>query len=153
MSDVEVSRTETLTRQQAAEMLSALATALCDGAEVEVQLGASTLRLHVPDQLRYEVGVEVDGDEVELEVELTWSTAKPAAAATKPAAAPTRPPSSSKPAAGTARDATPSVSVPVAEADVARPAAPGRAVRRDNGRTMPGAIVYPCSGTGYPSAG
>ena len=75
MSDVEVKRTESLTRQQAAERLSAMATALADGGHVEVQLGASTLKLHVPDHVRCEVEVEVDGDEVELEVELKWSLA------------------------------------------------------------------------------
>jgi amphi-Trp domain-containing protein len=75
VSDVEVSRTESLTRQEAAERLSAMATALADGGHVEVQLGASTLKLHVPDHVRCEVEVEVDGDEVELELELKWSTA------------------------------------------------------------------------------
>jgi amphi-Trp domain-containing protein len=74
MSDVEASRTESLTRQEAAQRLSALATALADSGHVEVQLGASTLKLHVPDHVRYEVEIEVDGDEVELELELKWST-------------------------------------------------------------------------------
>ena len=52
-----------------------MATALADGGHVEVQLGASTLKLHVPDHVRCEVEVEVDGDEVELELELKWSLA------------------------------------------------------------------------------
>ena len=89
MSDVEVSRTESLTRQEAAQRLSALATALAEGGHVKVQLGASTLKLHVPDHVRCEVEVEVDGDEVELELELKWSMtaapgepAEPAAPAT-----------------------------------------------------------------------
>ena len=58
------------------EALSALAAALADGGHVKVQLGASTLKLHVPDQVRCEVDVEVDGDEVELELELKWSTVR-----------------------------------------------------------------------------
>jgi amphi-Trp domain-containing protein len=84
VSDVEVSRTDSLTRQEAAQRLSALATALAEGGHVKVQLGASTLKLHVPDHVRCEVEVEVDGDEVELELELKWSTvaAEPAAPAT-----------------------------------------------------------------------
>jgi amphi-Trp domain-containing protein len=86
VSDVEVSRTESLTRQEAAQRLSALATALAEGGHVKVQLGASTLKLHVPDHVRCEVEVEVDGDEVELELELKWSMAaapaEPAAPAT-----------------------------------------------------------------------
>ena len=73
MSDVEVSRTESLTRHEAARRLSALAAALADGGRVVVELGASKLTLHVPDHVECEVEVEVDGDEVELE--LKWSTA------------------------------------------------------------------------------
>jgi amphi-Trp domain-containing protein len=75
MSDVEISRTESLTRHQAAKRLAALAAALGDDGHVEVELGASTVKLHVPDHVRCEVEVEVDGDEVEFEVELKWSTA------------------------------------------------------------------------------
>jgi amphi-Trp domain-containing protein len=75
MSDVEFSRKQTLTRHEAADRLSALAAALADRGDVEVELGASTLKLRVPDHVRCEVEVEVDGDEVELEVEFTWSTA------------------------------------------------------------------------------
>jgi amphi-Trp domain-containing protein len=86
VSDVEVSRTESLSRQEAAERLSAMATALADGGHVKVQLGASTLKLHVPDHVRCEVEVEVDGDEVELELELKWSTAPAPAQAAAPSA-------------------------------------------------------------------
>ena len=84
MSDVEVSRTESLTRHEAARRLSALAAALADGGRVVVELGASKLTLHVPEHVECEVEVEVDGDEVELELELKWSTsaAEPAAPAT-----------------------------------------------------------------------
>lgn len=82
MSDVEVKRTETLTRHEAAERLSALAAALAKGGHVEVALGASKLKLHVPDSVRCEVEVEVDGDEVELELELKWSTTPEPAPAT-----------------------------------------------------------------------
>ena len=34
------------------------------------------MELKVPDNLRFEAEVEVDGDEVELEFELKWSTAR-----------------------------------------------------------------------------
>jgi amphi-Trp domain-containing protein len=74
MSDLEISRKQILTRHEAAERLSALAAALADRGDVEVDLGASTLKLSVPDHVRCEVEVEVDGDEVELEVEIKWST-------------------------------------------------------------------------------
>jgi amphi-Trp domain-containing protein len=98
VSDVEVSRTETLTRHEAARRLSALAAALDHGGRVEVELGASKLTLHVPDHVECEVEVEVDGDEVELELELKWSTAP---AADPPAEGPV----GTKPAARRARTA------------------------------------------------
>lgn len=75
MSDVEISRKESLSRKDAAHRLSVLAAALAEGGHVEVELGASTVKLHVPDNVQCEVEVEVDGDEVELEVELKWSLA------------------------------------------------------------------------------
>ncbi|RBM22200.1 amphi-Trp domain-containing protein [Prauserella sp. PE36] len=75
VSDVEVKRTESLTRQEAARRLAALAEAMENGGgHVELALGVSKLKIHVPDEIRCEMEVEVDGDEVELEVELKWST-------------------------------------------------------------------------------
>jgi len=87
MSDVEVKHEETLTRDEAARRLAALAAALSDGDDVELALGASTVKVHVPDEVRVEVELEIDGDEVELEVELKWSTGKPKRSST---AAPVR---------------------------------------------------------------
>lgn len=75
MSDVEVSRAESLSRREAARRLAALAESLANGGRVEVELGASRLKLSVPDQVRCEIEVEIDGDEIELELELKWSTA------------------------------------------------------------------------------
>jgi amphi-Trp domain-containing protein len=74
VADVELEQKELLTRQEAATRLSALAKALADGGEVEIELGATTVKLHVPDQLRTEFEIEVDGDEIELELELKWSS-------------------------------------------------------------------------------
>ena len=54
-----------------------MSAALAEGCHVKVQLGASTLTLHVPDHVRCEVEVELDGDEVELELELKWSMGAP----------------------------------------------------------------------------
>jgi amphi-Trp domain-containing protein len=75
MADVELEQKESLTRQEVAQRLSALAKALAQGGDVEIQLGPSTVKLHVPDEVRTEFEVEVDGDEIELELELKWSTA------------------------------------------------------------------------------
>ncbi|HYJ54555.1 MAG TPA: amphi-Trp domain-containing protein [Mycobacterium sp.] len=84
MSDIEVKREDTLTRAEAAQRLAALAEGLSNGGTVEFALGASTVKVHVPDELRCEVEIEIDGDEVEFEVELKWTTRKPATR--KPAA-------------------------------------------------------------------
>lgn len=82
MSDVKVQQKQTLSRQEAARFLTALAEGLGDDGKVTVQLGSSTLELSVADHVGYELEVEVDGDQIELELELKWSTsgasAKPA---------------------------------------------------------------------------
>ena len=76
MSDVEVKREETLTREEAARQLAALATALAAGDKVELALGASMVKVHVPDEVRCEIEIEIDSDEIELEIELKWTTGK-----------------------------------------------------------------------------
>lgn len=83
MSDMKVELKESLTRQQAADKLSALARALAEDGKVDLELGETTVSLRVPDEVRSEFEVEVDGDELELELELKWSTARaePAVAA------------------------------------------------------------------------
>jgi amphi-Trp domain-containing protein len=75
MSDVEVTYKEPLTREETARCLSALAAALADVGEVELELGATTMKVHVPEKVHCKVEVEIDQDEVEFEVELTWPTA------------------------------------------------------------------------------
>lgn len=82
MSDIEVKREDTLTRAEAAQRLAVLAEGLANGGTVEFALGASTVKVHVPDEVRCEVEIEIDGDEVEFEVELKWTTRKPKAVAT-----------------------------------------------------------------------
>ncbi|MBP2328701.1 amphi-Trp domain-containing protein [Kibdelosporangium banguiense] len=76
MSTLEVTRQELLTRDEAARRLSALAAALANGEKVEVALGSSSVKIHVPDHVRCEIEVEVDREDVELEVELKWTTSE-----------------------------------------------------------------------------
>jgi amphi-Trp domain-containing protein len=76
MSDVKVELKESLTRQQAADRLSAFAKALSQGGEVDLELGGTSVSLGIPEELRGEFEVEVDGDEFELELELKWSSAR-----------------------------------------------------------------------------
>lgn len=97
MSDVELKRKQTLTRHQAAERLRAFAAALDDGGHVELDISGTTLKVHVPEQVRAEFEIEVDGDEIELELELKWSTSPEPAAAEATGAEPAATKAATKP--------------------------------------------------------
>ena len=86
MVDVEITRKTRLTRKQAGERLIALGKALTAGTRAEVGSDGDSIRFTVPDHVEWEFQLEVDGDEVELEIELTWSDA-PAGKAAKAAPA------------------------------------------------------------------
>ncbi|MGW4758605.1 amphi-Trp domain-containing protein [Streptomyces chartreusis] len=75
MKDLKFEQKRSLSRQEAAEQLTALADALREGGEAELELGAGTLSLRIPDDLRSEVEVEIGGGEIELEIEFKWPTA------------------------------------------------------------------------------
>ena len=75
MADVKVERTESLSRDEAAAWLHALSTALAKGGDVKLPLGgAASVGVNVPDQVHAEFEIEVDGDRVVIELELSWST-------------------------------------------------------------------------------
>jgi amphi-Trp domain-containing protein len=76
MADVKFEHKEALSREQAAIWLTALSRAFSHGGEVKLPVGAGTLGLHLPDHVEAEFEVEVEGDEVQVELEFTWSTAK-----------------------------------------------------------------------------
>jgi amphi-Trp domain-containing protein len=104
MADVEIKRKVRLTREQAGERLMELGKALVAAPESELNLDGDSIRFTVGDRVQWEFELEVDGDEIELEIELKWSTAKPAAPApAKPAAAK---PATAKPAAAPKRSRT-----------------------------------------------
>jgi amphi-Trp domain-containing protein len=46
-----------------------------DEGKVELELGTTRMKVHVPGEVHLKVEVEIDGDEIEFELELTWSTA------------------------------------------------------------------------------
>ncbi|MET9619118.1 amphi-Trp domain-containing protein [Kitasatospora indigofera] len=77
MSDLKFEQKRSLSRLEAAAQLEALAAALRHGGNAELELGPGVLSLRVPDELRSELEVEVDGGEFELEFELKWSNARP----------------------------------------------------------------------------
>ncbi|MEU1481076.1 amphi-Trp domain-containing protein [Streptomyces sp. NPDC001668] len=75
MKDLKFEQKSSLSRIEAADRLTALAAALRDGGEAELELGPGTLSLRIPDDLRSEMEVEVGDGEIELEIEFKWSTA------------------------------------------------------------------------------
>ncbi|WCH93922.1 amphi-Trp domain-containing protein [Streptomyces moderatus] len=80
MKDLKFEQKRSLSRQEAADQLTALADALREGGEAELELGAATLSLRIPDDLRSEVEVEIGGGEIELEIEFKWPTVSTRAA-------------------------------------------------------------------------
>ncbi|WP_055599042.1 amphi-Trp domain-containing protein [Streptomyces aureus] len=76
MKDLKFEQKRSLSRAEAADQLTALATALRQGGEAELELGAGTLSLRIPDELRCELEFEVSGGEIELEIEFKWPTGR-----------------------------------------------------------------------------
>src|SRR5215472_9271845 len=60
MSDVKVERKESLSRDEAATLLSLLSKAFTAGDHAELPFGTSSVSLHIPDRVRAEVEVEVE---------------------------------------------------------------------------------------------
>jgi amphi-Trp domain-containing protein len=83
MSDVKVENMTTMTRHEVARWFADIAEALSADGPVTLKLAGSTVELEVPEHVRWEAEVEVDGDEIELEFELKWSTARQDAAVPK----------------------------------------------------------------------
>jgi amphi-Trp domain-containing protein len=75
MSDVKIERKESISRDEAAQLLSLLSKAFTDGDHAQLPFGPSEVSLHIPDRVRTELEIEVEGDEVEVEVEFKWSMA------------------------------------------------------------------------------
>jgi amphi-Trp domain-containing protein len=73
VSDLELGRKESLSRAEAAKRLSAFAEALAAGGEGRAGSGRDVASLRVADDVRTEFEVEVKGDQIEVEMELTWS--------------------------------------------------------------------------------
>lgn len=74
MADVSFERKRSLTRQEAAVWLSALARGFADGDEVKLPVGGGgVVTLRIPEQVEAEFEVDVGGDQVEVELEFTWT--------------------------------------------------------------------------------
>ena len=85
MSDVKLEHKESMSRKDAATLLSRLSRAFADGHHGEVPFGPDKVSVHIPDRVRSEVEVEVEGDEVEIEIEFKWTIAEHEDAAPPPA--------------------------------------------------------------------
>ncbi|MEH0447269.1 amphi-Trp domain-containing protein [Streptomyces sp. B21-102] len=75
MKDLKFEQKRSLSRLEAADQLTALAAALREGGDAELELSPGTLRLRIPDDLRSEIEVEIGDGEIELEIEFKWPTA------------------------------------------------------------------------------
>ncbi|NPC42525.1 amphi-Trp domain-containing protein [Nocardioides sp. zg-1230] len=67
----ETDDTQTMTREEAAARLRALADSLAKHNSVEFSRGGGRVTVAVPDQVNLKVEVEL-GDDNEIEIELTW---------------------------------------------------------------------------------
>jgi amphi-Trp domain-containing protein len=81
MPDVKVERKSGMTRAEVAEWIADVGKALSGEGTVSIRLADTTVDVKVPEHVRFEAELEVDGDEVELEIELKWSTARTVARA------------------------------------------------------------------------
>jgi amphi-Trp domain-containing protein len=81
MSDVKVELKTGMTRAEVAEWIADVGKAMTGEGTVSIRLADTTVDVKVPENVRFEAELEVDGDEVELEIELKWSTAKTVATA------------------------------------------------------------------------
>jgi amphi-Trp domain-containing protein len=73
MPNIKVEQKTSLGRTETARWLAELAKAIEDGGTVEVPLAGPTVTLPLPEEFGCEAEVEIDGEEVELEIELKWS--------------------------------------------------------------------------------
>ncbi|HEY2190891.1 MAG TPA: amphi-Trp domain-containing protein [Actinomycetospora sp.] len=73
MSADEIEQKTTLSRQAVARWLADLAAAIERGGTLELALAGPPVTLTLPEEFRCELEVEPQGDEIELEIELTWS--------------------------------------------------------------------------------
>ena len=72
MDIIEVEQKETLGREEAAARLHAIADKLAADSDVEFEKDGMKIKFHVPDEVHLKVELEVETDERELEIELTW---------------------------------------------------------------------------------
>ena len=74
MGDIlKIESKETLSREQAAARLHAIADGLASHNDVELDWDGKHIKVHVADEVRLELEIEVGEEETEFEIELKWS--------------------------------------------------------------------------------
>ena len=68
----EIDDTHTLSREDAAARLHALADVLAKNNQIEFERDGRRITVHVPAEVNLKIEVELDDDEREIEIELTW---------------------------------------------------------------------------------
>lgn len=71
MALIEHETEESLTREQAAEKLRAIADELSRHNEISFDKDGQTIRVDVPDRVKFEFEIKV-GSESEIEIEISW---------------------------------------------------------------------------------
>ncbi|WP_328880604.1 amphi-Trp domain-containing protein [Streptomyces sp. NBC_00299] len=85
MTDLKFEQKRSLSRLEAADQLAALATALRQGGDAELEIDPWKLSLRIPDDVHSEIEFEVEDGEIELEIELKWPITSAARTAPSPA--------------------------------------------------------------------
>ncbi len=67
-----VEQKERLGREDAAARLRELADMLARHNDIEFERGGMRFTVHVPDEVNLKIELEIESDERELEIELTW---------------------------------------------------------------------------------
>jgi amphi-Trp domain-containing protein len=73
MDILTIESSETMSREEAAARLHAIADALASNNDVELDWGGKHVKVRVADQVRLELEIEVGETETEFEIELKWS--------------------------------------------------------------------------------
>ena len=72
MADVEFERKIRVSREQAGERLISLGKSLIGGERSKLDHDGDAIQFTVADELDWEFELNIDGDEIELEIELKW---------------------------------------------------------------------------------
>ncbi len=70
--ELELKEKSTMSREDAAARLHAIADELASGNDIILERGAARFVAKVPDQVGLKIEFEVEDDETEFEIELTW---------------------------------------------------------------------------------